>query len=131
MRIFTGCIIEESLADPAVLAGMTPVAERVSDMPKDPNAKTCHVRWYRLNEADFRARLPDLTDKIRRNWYAHFWSEDDLCVILHGRHFWAKISDRSTYQKFIRYADQVGLERKYSESVPTTLPSWVQKAISC
>lgn len=67
---------------------------------------------------------------MRPHWYGHFWSGDDLCVILAGRHFWASAADRSTWEPFIRYGDTVGMERKWTERTPTTPPPWVEEALA-
>jgi len=81
-----------------------------------------------VDAARLSERLPALAQAMRPNWYAHFWEGDDLCVILAGRAFWAKASDKGTWQEFIAYGDTVGVERKWTESVPTELPAWVQAA---
>lgn len=130
MRTFIGCVILESLTDSAPLAWLLPVAQRVSEMPDDPDATTWHVNWYHISESELRDRLPALAAAMRPHWYAHFWSGDDLCVILPGKSFWAKASDKSTWQDFIAYGDTVGVERKWTESVPTTMPDWVRDALA-
>ena len=130
MRTFTGCVILESLEADNVLLGLTPIAERVAEMPRDPDAKVWHVRWYALGEEDLRRRLPILAQAIRPHWYAHFFDGDDLCVILPGRFFWASASDRSTWNAFIAYGDTQGVERRWTENIPTQVPAWVQTSHS-
>ncbi len=127
MRKFVGCIIEESLKDKSVIAGLAAMAEKVSQMPNDPEATVWHVRWYEVDEAQLHALLPDLAKAIRPHWYAHFWEGDDLCVILAGRVFWAKVSDRSSHAELLAYGDSVGLDRKWSERIPTVLPEWARQ----
>ncbi len=130
MRVFTGSVILESLETDAPLEELITMAERVVDMPRDPDAAVWHVRWYRMDEASLRGRLPALARAMRPHWYAHFWEGDDLCVIMSRRCFWAKASDRATWGEFIAYGDTVGVERKWSENIPTVLPAWVQAAHS-
>ncbi len=127
--MFVGCVINESLSHKGAMAGLDPVAERVVDRPTDPDATTWHVRWYQLDEASLRARLPGLAEAMRPQWYAHFWSGDDLCVVLAGRTFWAKASDRTTWREFIAYGDKAGIERQWTENIPTVLPDWVAAAL--
>jgi hypothetical protein len=110
------------------LLGLEPFAQRVVDVPDDPDASTWHIGWYRIAESELRRRLPELARAMKPHWYGHFWENDDLCVILAGRAFWAKISARETWQDFICYGDQVGVERKWTENVPTRLPDWVEAA---
>ena len=130
MRMFIGAIIEESVFDTIVLAGLPVIAERVSKMPTDSDATVWHVRWYRVEESALRIRLPELSKAMRPRWYAHFWEGDDLCVILAGKAFWAKISDRSSHAEFLDYGDTVGVERKWTKTVPTTIPDWVRRAMT-
>jgi len=129
MGKFFGNVILESLQTEAALNGLFPVAERRVEMPDDPDATTWHTRWYLLNAEALNDRLSALARAMRPHWYAHFWWGDDLCVILSGRFFWAKASDRSTWHPFIAYGDTVGVERKWTERVPTQIPEWVQAAI--
>jgi hypothetical protein len=129
MRRFFGSVIRESLQTEAPLVAWTPFVERVFEMPDDPDAKEWHVCWYQLDEADLRSRLPALAEAMRPHWYAHFWEGDDLCVVLAGQFFWPKASDRATWHPFIAHGDSVGIDRKWTESVPTTLPAWVQAAL--
>jgi TnpA family transposase len=129
MRSFLGCVIREGLSDQSPLAGWTPVVEKVVDMPDDPDAKVWHVAWFQVSEEALRERLADLAAATLPHWYAHFWSGNDLCVILAGAAFWAKADDRSTWQPFIEYGDTVGVERKWTESIPTTAPAYVQEAL--
>jgi hypothetical protein len=124
MRRFVGCIIEESLTDNSVLGRLPVMAERVSHMPNDPDATVWHVRWYQVAEDLLLALLPRLAETIRPHWYAHFWAGDDLCVVMPGRVFWAKISDPASHAEFVAYGDTVGIERKWSEQIPTVLPAW-------
>lgn len=128
MRTYVGSVIVEGLADATVLDGLVPLVERVFDMPADPDATTWHVRWYRLDESALRRLLPALAQATLPHWYAHFWSGDDLCVILAGKAFWAKVNDRSTWSAFIRYGDGVGVERRWTERIPTELPDYVREA---
>ena len=125
-----GCVVLESLNDPQAVAGWTPVVERVSNMPDDPEAKVWHVRWYHLRKADVAGRLGQLSAAMRPQWYAHFWRDDELYVILAGRAFRLSASDRSTWAPMLAYGDKVGIDRKWTETIPTTLPAYVQDALA-
>lgn len=129
MRSFLGCVIREGLLDLSPLDGWRPVAERVFDKPDDPDATRWHVAWFQVGEAALRDRLPALAAATLPHWYAHFWSGNDLCVILSGAAFWAKADDRATWQPFIEYGDRVGVERTWTESISTTAPAWVEQAL--
>lgn len=126
MQSFIGCVVLESLSDQAALAGLSPLAERIASVPEDPDATTWHVQWFQLPGAELHSKLPELAAAMKPHWYAHFWSGDDLCVILAGKAFWASAADRSTWQEFIRYGDTVGVERRWTESIPTAVPDWVR-----
>ncbi len=127
---YVGCIILESLDTCEPLRDLEPIARRVFNMPTDPDASTWDVCWFRLDEAALLARLPSLAAAMRPHWYAHFWRGDDLCVVLHGRIFWARCSDKDTWQDFIAYGEAVGLGRKWTENIPTRLPAWVQGSLA-
>jgi len=129
MRAFVGCVILESLDNLQALIGWKPVAERVVEMPDDPDATVWHVCWYQVDAKSLNERLASLARAMRPHWYAHFWEGDDLCVILSGKFFWAKASDKTTWRDFIAYGDTVGVDRKWTESVPTELPAWVQAVV--
>jgi hypothetical protein len=126
--MFVGCVILEGLSDPALLDHLSSLVERVVEVPGDPDATTWHIRWYCLSEATLRQLLPALAAVTLPHWYAHFWSGTDLCVILAGRAFWAKTSDRATWEEFIAYGLSVGVERRWTERVPTELPPYVRAA---
>ncbi|HLN65407.1 MAG TPA: hypothetical protein VK464_28115 [Symbiobacteriaceae bacterium] len=128
-RKFVGCVILESLNSLDSLNGWQPIAERTVEMPDDPDATLWHVCWYQIDADTLNERLPALTAAMQPHWYAHFWEGDDLCVVLAGQFFWAKVSDRSTWEPFIAYGDSVGIERKWTERIPTDLPAWVQAAL--
>ena len=129
MRKFVGCVILEGLRSPEPLQGWHPIAQRTVEMPDDPDATLWHVCWYQLNAESLTERLPALAAATLPHWYAHFLDGDDLCVVLAGRFFWAKVSDRTTWEPFIAYGDTVGIERKWTERIPTDLPAWVQAAL--
>jgi len=129
MRTFVGCVILESLYGFQPLTGWKPVAERVVEMPDDPDTAVWHVCWYQVDAKSLNERLDSLALAMRPHWYAHFWEGDDLCVILSGRFFWAKASDQITWRDFIAYGDTVGVHRKWTENVPTELPAWVRAAL--
>jgi hypothetical protein len=122
-------VVLESLDSLEPLAGWRPVAQRAVEVPNDPDAAVWHVCWYQVDERSLSAGLDSLALAMRPHWYAHFWEGDDLCVILSGRFFWAKASDRLTWHDFIAYGDKVGVHRKWTERVPTQLPTWVQDAL--
>jgi hypothetical protein len=103
------------------------IAEKVSHVPNDPDSTVWHVRWYHVSEGPLRALLPKLAETIRPHWYAHFWTGDDLCVIMAGGVFWAKVSDRSSHAEFIAYGDTVGVGRKWLEQIPMELPTWARQ----
>lgn len=128
-RLFLGCVIRESLHQPAVVAGWAPFARRAIAMPDDPDASLWNVCWYRVAEADLQSRLPALAMAMRPHWYAHFWEGEDLCVILAGQVFWAKASERASWQAFIAYGESVGVERRWTERIPTVLPDWARAAL--
>lgn len=129
MRLFLGCVIRESLLDSFPLTGWEPIAERVFEMPDDPDAQVWHVAWFQVNEEALRERIPALAGATKPHWYAHFWEGDDLCVLLAGEAFWAQVSDRSTWQPFMEYGDTVGVERRWTERIPTQAPDWVLEAL--
>lgn len=129
MREFLGCVILESLDDPLAVAAWAPVAQKVSDMPDDPDAKVWHTCWYRLTEEQLLGRLDRLATAMRPQWYAHFWSGDDLCVVLAGRAFWMSASDRASWAPMQAYGATVGTEAKWLESIPTTVPVWVHALV--
>lgn len=129
MRRFVGCVILESLDCAEALLEWKPIAEQIVEMPDDPDAAVWHVCWYQVNEESLHDRLDSLAKAMRPNWYAHFWEGDDLCIILSGKAFWAKASDKTTWRDFIAFGDTVGVDRKWTERVPTQLPAWVQAAM--
>ncbi|BAS26758.1 hypothetical protein [Limnochorda pilosa] len=129
MPAFVGCVILESLESLEPLTGWTPVAERVVEVPDDPDASTWHVCWYQIDAKTLHERLPSLARAMRPHWYAHFLEGDNLCVVLSGSFFWAKASDKTTWREFIAFGDIVGIDRKWTENVPTELPDWVQAAL--
>ncbi|MGE5674724.1 MAG: hypothetical protein ACM3XM_12785 [Mycobacterium leprae] len=129
MRTFVGCVILESLNSSEPLSEWKPFASRVEERPDSPDAPVWHVHWYQVDGERLNQHLASLAKAMRPDWYAHFWDGDDLCVILAGKSFWAKVSDRSTWRDFQAYGDTIGIDRKWTESVPTQLPAWVQAAL--
>lgn len=127
--MFVGCVILESLRDTSPLANLMPIAERVADMPNDPDAKVWHVCWYQLDQATLESRLNGLAAAMKPQWYAHFWHNDDLRVILAGRTFQLSAADRTTWEPMLAYGDTVGIARQWTERIPTTLPEFVANSL--
>lgn len=127
---FLGCLIEESLFDPSVVADWAPFAEKVVAVPEDPDATVWHVRWYRVPKAALLGRLDALAASMRPNWYGHFWAGERLCVILPGRIFWLPTSYTADWDEMIDYGESVGVERRWTERIPTVLPEWVAEALA-
>jgi hypothetical protein len=127
--LFVGCLIDESLSDLSVTEGWAPVAERVVEVPDDPDATIWHVRWYQVSEAELASRLDGLADAMRRNWYGHFWAGERLCVILPRRIFWLPVTYSAEWEEMIAYGESVGVGRRWTERIPTQLPEWVAEAI--
>lgn len=127
---FLGCLIEESLFDPAVVASWAPFVQKVVSVPEDPDATVWHVNWYRVAEEALLGRLDALAAAMKPNWYGHFWAGDRLCVILPGRIFWLPTSYTREWDEMIEYGESVGVERRWTERIPTVLPDWVAEALA-
>jgi hypothetical protein len=127
--VFIGCVILESLSDARPLQGLSHFVERVAEMPDDPDAKVWHVRWYQLDQAELASRLEGLASAMKPQWYAHFWQDDDLRVILAGRTFQLSVSDRTTWEPMLSYGDTVGIARNWTERIPTALPEYVANSL--
>lgn len=49
-------------------------------------------------------------------------------MILAGRVFWSKARDPASWNEFIDYGLSIGVERGWTERIPTRLPIYVQEA---
>ncbi len=75
-----------------------------------------------------REQVLAITSLIERSfesgaWYVHFFSEqnDELFVIITGRTFRLPKIRNHSWDEMIRYGESVGLERRWTESVPVDL----------
>lgn len=121
-----GCVILESLENTTPLNDLRPVLREVEHHPDDPDATTWNVHWYRRSREEALALAAELAQVIRRNWYAHFFSETELIMVLSGRVFCASTSDRSTWEPFIAYGRTVGVPPSLTGRVPLRPPGQVQ-----
>jgi len=124
---FTGEIIVESLQDKSVLDSLETyrIKSRRAEMPNE-QVNVWSINRYCLDEAALMQAIPRLEQSIAAGgWYIHFYSDlgNKLFVIFQGKHFVVpKLKDRS-WNEMIAYGESIGVERRWTETIPTTFRS--------
>jgi len=126
-KVFVGEIIRESLVDTTVLNGFSNflVKSRTSNV-ENFTPSVWHVERYRISLESLKKLIPLLENNIKKNqWYIHFYAEatNEMFVILSGKTFQLPKYKDSSWNSMIVYGEQVGVDRKWTESIPVDFDS--------
>jgi uncharacterized cupin superfamily protein/RimJ/RimL family protein N-acetyltransferase len=121
---YTGEIIVESLQDKSVLELLETyrIKSRRADMSNE-QVKVWNINRYCLDEQALTEVLPRLENSISTGgWYIHFYSDigNKLYVIFKGKHFLVSKTKDSTWDEMIRFGDSIGVERRWTETIPVS-----------
>jgi hypothetical protein len=116
--MFKGFILSESLKNPTILNNFEAIKVIVEHHPEfEGEPKIWHD--FKLKIAD--DKIIDVCDniakEIKEEWYAHFWNNDTLYVVLPHKVFKMPREDgnwqSSAYQECKHYAMEHGVEEQY------------------
>ena len=124
-QIYIGDIIKESLENTNALLDIKQFLciERIENQ-KDEDPSVWNICRYNISEDLLLEFLPVLSENIKESWYAHFVDADEkrLFVIMRNRYFDLPF-DKEQWGEMLKYGDQVGVERRWTESIPLDMGS--------
>lgn len=125
-EIFLGDVILEGLNDPSFLKAFDSFLMSSWTQPRPNHAiPLWHINRYALPREKVLVLTRAVIGLLRdEGWYVHFYSEhgNDLYVMLKGRLFLLPKQKSPAWDEMIRYGERVGVDRKWTESIPIPLP---------
>lgn len=119
---YTGEIIIESLHDKSVLDVLETyrIKSRRAEMPNE-TLKVWNINRYCIDEDALNSLLPRLEQSIGPGWYIHFFSDlgNRMFVIFVQKHFLVSKTKDESWEAMIRFGESVGVESRWTESIPT------------
>ena len=116
--MYQGFVLSESLKNPLVLNELEKIYVKVEHHPEyEGEAKIWHDFKVRIKEDDLERVADLLASEMKDAWYAHFWNEETVWVILPQKvfkmpkepHKWQS----GEYQECKAYAIANGVEERY------------------
>ena len=94
---YTGIIIKESLSNISILKKTKILNLEITDDEKPED------RWHIYKVKITLDKIKLLSKYIIKEWYAHFWLDDELIVVYKDKIFHATISDEKTWEEAKEY----------------------------
>ena len=115
-------IIEESLENPDTLKILKPFffSQKIEEVEGD-EFPIWHTNEYHVPDDKIVNLLPVLEQQVKKAWYAHAFNDDTLFVVFHKKYFRISPHKDETWDEMIEYGDTVGVERRFSESIPLSV----------
>ena len=115
--MYKGFVLSESLKDPMVLNKFEKIYVKVESHPEyEGEPKVWHDFKLKVEDKDIISVTNLLAEQMKDTWYAHFWNEGEVYVVLPGKVF--KIPREKEwkspeYQELKAYAIKYGVEERY------------------
>lgn len=105
--LYTGTVVEESLADPKPLNSLKRVKYSIVKM-KNPE-DDWHLYTVRATEKE----IGEISRSLRsRKWYAHFWNARNVIVAFKGKLFRFNYDDKRASDPAVEYWLSTGIPRR-------------------
>ncbi len=116
--MFKGFVLSESLKNPVILNDFEVIRVIVEHHPEfEGEPKIWHDFKLKVDDDKIIEVCNKISKEIKEEWYAHFWNDDILYVILPDKVFKMPREDgnwkSSEYQESIRYAIQHNVDQRY------------------
>ncbi len=116
--MFKGFVLSESLKNPVILNGFEVIRVIVEHHPEfEGEPKICHDFKLKIDDDKIVEVCNKISKEIKEEWYAHFWNDDILYVVLPDKVFKMPREDGDwkspEYQECIKYAIQHNVEQRY------------------
>lgn len=115
--MYKGFVLSESLKDPTILNKFEKIYVKVEHHPEyDGEPKIWHDFKIKVEEKNIVSITNLLAEQMKDAWYAHFWNNYEVYVVLPHRIF--KIPREQNwqskeYQELKDYAIKHGIEERY------------------
>lgn len=116
--MFKGFVLSESLKNPSILNNFEKIYVKVEHRPETKGRpKIWHDFKLKFKDKDITKITYLLSEQIKEKWYAHFWNEREVYVILPNKVFRIPKEPQKwqskEYQEVKKYAISHGIEEKY------------------
>ncbi len=112
--MFKGFVLSESLKDPTILNDFT--IEKVI-VEHHPGFKIWHDFKLKIKDEDISGVCKKIAKQIKETWYAHFWNENTVYVVLPDKIFKmpreSRVWKSPEYLKCKKYAMEHGVEEQF------------------
>jgi len=116
--MYKGFVLSESLKNPTILNDYETIKVIVENHPEfKGEPKIWHDFKLKIANDKISEACDHLSKEMKETWYAHFWNEDSVYVILPNKVFKMPREDgewqSSAYQECKQYAMKHGVEERY------------------
>ncbi|MBU3957717.1 MAG: hypothetical protein KKB25_01440 [Nanoarchaeota archaeon] len=116
--MFKGFVLSESLKDPTILNGFATekvIVENHSEF--EGELKIWHDFKLKIKDEDINSVCGKIAKQIKEEWYAHFWNENTVYVVLPDKIFKmpreSGVWKSSEYLECKKYAMKHGVEERF------------------
>ena len=109
MGQLNGCIIAESLTDPAVINRLNVYRAFISGPTQKTDDHGGTGRWHLYWVAGDRADIDAIQHLLKRGWYAHFWHDKQITVVYSDARFEIVADDQSTWTDAVAHGRAHGI----------------------
>ena len=117
--MFKGFVLSESLKDPTILNDFEKIYVKVEHHPEyEGEPKIWHDFKLKVEDKDIDRVTDLLATQMKDTWYAHFWDDENVYVVLPDKVFKIPREQKwqsKEYQELKQYALKHGVEGQYLE----------------
>jgi len=117
--MYKGFVLSESLKNPTILNNFEKIYVKVENHPEyEGEPKIWHDFKLKVEDKDIEYITNSLAEQMKDSWYAHFWNENYVYVVLPRKVFKIPKEEKwqsKEYQELKEYALKYGVEGQYLE----------------
>jgi len=115
--MYKGFVLSESLKDPTILNDFEKIYVKVENHPEyNGEQKVWHDFKLRIGDKDIDYITNSLAKQMKDTWYAHFWNDKNVYVVLSKKVFIIPKEEKwqsKEYQELKNYALKHRIEEQY------------------
>lgn len=115
--MYKGFVLSESLKDPTILNNFEKIYVKVEHHPEyEGEPKIWHDFKLKVEDKDIISTTNLFADQMKETWYAHFWDDSEVYVVLPLKVFKIPREQKwqsKEYQELKEYTLKHGVEERY------------------
>ena len=116
--MYQGFVLSESLKDPTILNNFDKVYVKVENHPE---CKGCPKIWHdfklKVDDKDIKHITNLLSEQMEDTWYAHFWNDKDVYVVLPNKVFKSYMWQYQIPQYFMTAKKYIQKQKEEKETI--------------